>query len=293
MLIRDTGNGKQCFQIKGSDFRGESAYEAALKQGFVGTYQDWTQHIKEITKYNSKPKTQYIIGKAIPIGKLNGGARLNAYAASSSFFRFKLSRIPQLGDFIRRNDLAEVEKLLENVTWHLFIDDRHITDSSSVLTCYGHLLLIDAGIGEGEFYELDESKSSVDLSSDMYIYLRRVYAKRMRNFKGTSETLYYCNSKRIWEPFINSPFINMDGYFDIDGSYRHGDIQLQKLLTRQRRSKKSGLKGSISKFGYRGSRDSHLINRGGVYRYRIVDNGKKTQWRTINILKKDNHFLIK
>lgn len=293
LLIRDTGNGKQCFQIKGSDFRGESAYEAALKQGFVGTYQDWTQHIKEITKYNSKPKTQYIIGKAIPIGKLNGGARLNAYAASSSIFRFKLSRIPQLGDIIRRQDLAEEEKLLKNVTWHLFINDRHITDTSSVLTCYGQLLVINAGEGEGEFYELDESKSSVDLSSDMYIYLRLVYAKRMRNFKGTSETLYYCNSKRIWEPFINSPFINRDGYFDIDGSYRKGDIQLQKLLTCQRRSKKSGLKGSISKFGYRGRRDSRPIDRGGFYRYRIVYNGKKTQWRTINILKKDNHFLIK
>ena len=25
LLIRDTGNGKQCFQIRGFDFRGESA----------------------------------------------------------------------------------------------------------------------------------------------------------------------------------------------------------------------------------------------------------------------------
>lgn len=41
LLIRDTGNGKQCFQIKGFDFRGESAYEVAQSQGFVGTYQDW------------------------------------------------------------------------------------------------------------------------------------------------------------------------------------------------------------------------------------------------------------
>lgn len=50
LLIRDTGNEKQCFQIKGFDFRGESAYEAALSQGFEGTYQDWLQHIKEITE---------------------------------------------------------------------------------------------------------------------------------------------------------------------------------------------------------------------------------------------------
>lgn len=45
LLIRDTGNGKQCFQIRGFDFRGESAYEAALDQGFEGTYQDWQAEI--------------------------------------------------------------------------------------------------------------------------------------------------------------------------------------------------------------------------------------------------------
>lgn len=45
LLIRDTGNGKQCYQIKGFDFRGESAYEAALKQGFEGTYADWQAEI--------------------------------------------------------------------------------------------------------------------------------------------------------------------------------------------------------------------------------------------------------
>lgn len=54
LLIRDTGNGKQCFQIKGFDFRGESAYEAAQSQGFEGTYQDWLQHVKEIIEYDTK-----------------------------------------------------------------------------------------------------------------------------------------------------------------------------------------------------------------------------------------------
>lgn len=54
LLIRDTGNGKQCFQIKGFDFRGESAYEAAQSQGFEGTYQDWVQQIKEVTEYDTK-----------------------------------------------------------------------------------------------------------------------------------------------------------------------------------------------------------------------------------------------
>lgn len=45
LLIRDTGNGKQCYQIRGFDFRGESAYEAAKKQGFEGTYADWQAEI--------------------------------------------------------------------------------------------------------------------------------------------------------------------------------------------------------------------------------------------------------
>ena len=54
LLIRNTDNGKQCFQIKGFDFRGESAYEAALSQGFEGTYQDWVQQIKEVTEYDTK-----------------------------------------------------------------------------------------------------------------------------------------------------------------------------------------------------------------------------------------------
>lgn len=144
LLIRDTGNGKQCFQIKGSDFRGESAYEAALKQGFVGTYQDWTQHIKEITKYKSKPKTQYIIGKAIPLGKLDRGARLNVYLARFGHFRFKLSNVPQLREFICKDvpDFNKVNELLEDVTWHLFIDDIELKKSKGTVLYGGGVLYI-------------------------------------------------------------------------------------------------------------------------------------------------------
>ena len=45
LLIRDTGNGKQCFQIRGFDFRGESAYEEELRKGIEGTYEDWQAEI--------------------------------------------------------------------------------------------------------------------------------------------------------------------------------------------------------------------------------------------------------
>lgn len=255
---------------------------------------DWIKISHETSTTKKKnTKTQYIIGKAIPIGRLNGGTRLNAYAVSSSFFRFKLSRIPQLAESIRHKNRDKVEELLKTVIWHLFIDDQRVVDSRSQLINDGHLLCISTDWGKVGFYKLDESKSSVDLSSDMYIYLRSVPAKNLSNFKGTSETLYYRNGTRIWEPLKNFPYISSDGYFNIDGVVQ-GDIQLQKLLTRQRRSKKSGFgSDSISKFGYRGIRNKYPISRGGFYRYRIVSNGKKTQWRTINILKRDNHFLIK
>ena len=68
LLIRDTGNGKQCFQIRGFDFRGESAYEAALSQGFEGTYADW----------------QAEIGKTIQVSAAVGAATKATLAANTA-----------------------------------------------------------------------------------------------------------------------------------------------------------------------------------------------------------------
>ena len=75
LLIRDTGNGKQCFQIRGFDFRGESAYEAALSQGFEGTYADWQAEIGKTiqvsaavdaaTKATEASKTQTALAKEL------------------------------------------------------------------------------------------------------------------------------------------------------------------------------------------------------------------------------------
>lgn len=299
LLIRDTGNGKQCFQIKGSDFRGESAYEAALKQGFVGTYQDWTQHIKKITKYKSKPKTQYIIGKSIPIGDFNGGARLNAYVVTSDIFRFKLSDLPQIAKILKNGDNSvpdyeKVDNALADVTWHLFIDDKeyHILDIST--TCFGRVLqlYIYKDYGSVGCYQLDESKSSVDLSSDMYIYLRRfrVFPSDHFTFKGTSKTLYYDKGRRIWEPTILNPYITKSGSFRID---HNGRIQLQKLYTRQRLFQ-SGRDKTFSTRMYRGRYERKEIRQHGIYRYRLINGGKKTPWRTISIMKNDKgYFSIK
>ena len=273
LLIRDTGNGKQCFQIKGSDFRGESAYEAALKQGFVGTYQDWTQHIKEITKYNSKPKTQYIIGKAIPIGELSGGTRLNAYAVRYGNFRFKLSNVPQLSQLICSGEGKKVS--LNGITWHVFIDDNEVYTGEGTTVYGGGVMYIYIRYyqGDQDFYQLDESKSSVDLSSDMYIYLRRIASISTQNC--TSKTLFYHNDRRIWKPAFESPNILYDA---TDGNFlrnsHSGHIQIQRLHTTQNRSRLSGSSDTFSVRQYRGHCDANILHY-GIYRYRLVKNGKK------------------
>ena len=386
LLIRNTDNGKQCFQIKGFDFRGESAYEAALSQGFEGTYQDWVQQIKEVTEYDTKTllsfkgiafndankaltsgiypnvtanipitgetftiqtlrtttavynqyvstqiaigttgtaigkvyirkntqksgaytlgdwikisheasttkkkntKTQYVIGKSIPIGKLDGGTRLNAYLARFGHFRFKLSNVPKLTHLLQKDrPFDEVNALLKGVTWHVFVDDDEVYTGKGT-TIYGGGVLyiyISAYQGDSSFYKLDESKSSVDLSSDMYIYLNYVCELGLQNF--TSKTLFYVNDKRIWKPAFESPYIYKDDYGKCWLKSLHaGSIQLQKLHTRQRRSIYSGLRGqNISVRTYRGKYGENEISKIGFYRYRLVQNGKKTQWRTISIM---------
>lgn len=218
---------------------------------------------------------------------------------TSHVFRFKLYNVPQLAEIISdKENLVPVYKRVHNAlngtTWHLFIDDIEVKLYGVSTTCDGNILQLEpvhlaASTG---FYQLDESKSSVDLSSDMYIYLRLVSELR-EDVKFTSQTLYYRAGKRIWEPNFGLPRIEEYG-FQINGCGGRNYLQLQKLLTRQRRSRKSGLgKQSISKFGYRGQRILNCLHRGGIYRYRIVSKGKKTQWRTISILIKGYHWLIK
>lgn len=307
LLIRNTDNGKQCFQIKGFDFRGESAYEAALSQGFEGTYQDWVQQIKEVTEYDTKTllsfkgiafndankaltsgiypnvtanipitgetftiqtlrtttavynqyvstqiaigvtgaaigkvyirkntqksgaytlgdwikisheasttkkkntKTQYVIGKSIPIGKLNGGARLNAYIVSKGFFRFRLRNVPQLKNLFKSFSTDKVAELLDGVTWHVFINDMEVYTGAGnfIFNGFIEIYIIDYRYSTC-YYILDESRSSVDLSSDMYIYLTELALNFVPDF--TSKTLFYYGGKRIWKPAYESPY--MDG----------------------------------------------------------------------------------
>ena len=83
---------------------------------------------------------------------------------------------------------------------------------------------------------------------------------------------------------LSSP-IYIDGHNDNWLKNSHsGYIQIQRLHTVQTRSRLSGLDESFSVRRYRGKLGGHYINYYGIYRYRLVKNGKKTQWRTISIM---------
>lgn len=395
LLIRDTGNGKQCFQIKGFDFRGESAYEAAQSQGFEGTYQEWVQQIKEVTEYDtksllsfngivandansalrsgiypsvttnvpmngetftiqtlrtttavfnqyvstqiaigvtgaaigkvyirkntqksggttygdwleisnvtsttkkSKPKTQYIIGKAIPIGNLNGGARLNAYAVAKGMLQLKLTRLSGYGSYINwkkpLDDLDKSKELLKDVTWHIFVDNNEVVTGKlgengvSVGMVGAYLRIIHKNFYG--FYSLDESKSSLELAPDMYIYLefrKLIYD----NFKGTSDTFCFHEGVKVWTPKGNiAPYIVAHNRFYVKSE---DTVQLQKLLTNRHGSKwiLSNAGVVFHKISYRGQLAEKELTQYGVYRYRIINERKKTRWYTVNIMKNGNN----
>lgn len=49
LLIRPLTDGSQkCYSVKGRLFHGEDAYEIAVKNGFVGTYEDWQDAVKKV-----------------------------------------------------------------------------------------------------------------------------------------------------------------------------------------------------------------------------------------------------
>lgn len=254
---------------------------------------DWIKISNEASTTKKKnTKTQYIIGKAMPLGKLDGGARLNAYAARFGNFRFKLTNVPQLRAFIskRSNSWEKVNELLRDVTWHVFIDDKEVFADRVCTICGGGVLYlyISDYSNVDSFYKLDESKSSVDLSSDMYIYLMSVSSIFEQNC--TSKTLFYYKGKRIWKPAFESPYMTLDlnGTNQL-GNSKSGHIQIQKLQTTQNRSIRSGSRAKIPVRKYRGQKDADSITLYGTYRYRLVQNGKKTQWRTIMIMNNYGH----
>lgn len=121
----------------------------------------------------------------------------------------------------------------------------------------------------------------------MYIYLRTYCS--IYTINCTSKTLFYYISKgkiyRIWKPAFESPYIdttvNKGNWLK---NFHSGYIQIQRIHTTQTRSRLSGLDQSISVRKYRGQLGGHSISHYGIYRYRLVKDGKKAQWRTISIM---------
>ena len=53
LLIRQEGDIQKCYQIKGKQFSGKSAYEVAKEQGFSGTYEEWQAELQRTTEVSS------------------------------------------------------------------------------------------------------------------------------------------------------------------------------------------------------------------------------------------------
>lgn len=219
------------------------------------------QRILSSKKKKLKPKTQYIIGKAIPIGELNGGARLNAYAVAEGMLQLKLTRLSGYHGHIDWKkplpDIFKAEELLRDVTWHIFVDNSEVVTGKlgdgtvSVGMCGAYLRICDGGISKG-FYSLDESKSSFSLEPDMYIYL--VFRKSIPdNFKGTSDTLCFHEGVKVWTPKGNiAPRINKENVFEVP-LLGGNPIQLQRLHTGTRTSYSSvNSRVNVSGISYRG-----------------------------------------
>lgn len=191
-------------------------------------------------------------------------------------FRFKLSNVPQIRHLFSNGEFSidAVQKLLEGVTWHVFIDDKEVyTGKATTTTNYGggvlYIYIKDTTFDI--FYKLDENKSSVDLSSDMYIYL--MSDANIDNRNCTSKTLFYQKNKRIWKPAFESPYMHYSNGENWLKNFHSGYIQIQRLHTTQNLSRVS--RETISVRKYRGQFGGGSISRFGFYRYRLVKNGKK------------------
>lgn len=266
---------------------------AIFKSDSETQFGDWIKISNDTSATKkSKPKTQYIIGKAIPIGNLNGGARLNVYAVAQSMLQLKLTRLAEYRESINwtepRSSLLKSEELLKDVTWHIFIDDGEVFTGKlgkrgvHTSMCGAYLRICSGVISKG-FYSLDESKSSFALAPDMYIYLKSK-GKIPDNFKGTSDTLCFHEGVKVWTPKGNmAPYIDKNNNFCIK---KNADIKLQKLHTRQNSSllKNPNGRNHYGRVLYKGNLARMPLVQYGTYRYRLIGKRIKTQWFTVHIM---------
>ena len=255
---------------------------------------DWLEisNVTSATK-KSKPKTQYIIGKTIPIGNLNGGARFNAYAVAKGMLQLRLTNLGEYCNYIDwlkpKSTFSKAKELLVGVTWHIFMQNEEIFtgklgDTNSIsIGMYGAYLRICSSIPKG-FYSLDESKSSSALAPDMYIYL--TFENGIPdNFKGTSDALCFHEGVKVWTPKGNiAPYMDEANQFRVSMKLGHL-IQLQRLHTTTSTSYKSvNPRVNYPGISYRGNRANGPLYQYGTYRYRMIRERIKTQWYTVDIM---------
>ena len=253
---------------------------------------DWIKISHEASTTKKKnTKTQYIVGKSIPIGKLDGGARLNAYAVCSGMLQLRLTKLGGYCDFIDwsapGNTFSKAEELLSGVTWHIFINDSEVVTGmlgGTIFTgMFGAYLRVCSNSIRRGFYCLDENKSSSTLAPDMYIYLNSI-GEIPDNFKGTSDTLCFHEGVKVWTPKGNmAPYIDKNNNFRIK---KNADIKLQKLHTSQNSSLLTNPNGRnyYGRVLYKGNFARKPLKRFGTYRYRLIGKRIKTQWFTVHIM---------
>ena len=51
LLVRQNDDGTQtALRVDGQDFRGEDAYAVAKAAGYTGSYEEWTQHVRDVAE---------------------------------------------------------------------------------------------------------------------------------------------------------------------------------------------------------------------------------------------------
>lgn len=130
LLIRDTGDAKQCFQIKGFDFRGESAYEAALSQGFEGTYADWQAEIGKTIQVSAAvdAATKATIDAETATGNANRATTRATDAATGA----EMVNVTLDNDILNVTDRTGAKKQLELITNAKAVEiEKKVSDLSS------------------------------------------------------------------------------------------------------------------------------------------------------------------
>lgn len=148
LLIRDIGDAKQCFQIKGFDFRGESAYEAALSQGFEGTYADWQAEIGKTIQVSAA--VDAATKATINAEKATGNANRATTRATDAATGAEMVNATLDNDTLSVTDRTGAKKQLELITNAKAVEiEKKVSDLSDKVTPLIHHRLTNTYNADG------------------------------------------------------------------------------------------------------------------------------------------------